>query len=413
MPASVPVPIHARQDPPSLLRLPRFRRLLYAQACFGVAYSTFMILPKYLATHMGAGPARIGWIMAAGALAPVLGAPVVSHLCRRLGAATTVALASAVMAVGSAAFIAVDSPGPLAFFCRGLQGLAWALVFSASSLLVLELAGPGRVNEGVSLHGSANLITSAIGPAVAEPLLEHGGATPVFAAAALVASGGVWLALGIGHGRARTGDAEAATATGPAGRPEAAALSMPILLVSGVLGIACGVMLILSQPLALGRGLFRVSDFLVAFTVGAVAVRLGSARWPDRVGVGRVAVASFVLYGAVVAAMATLASPLGLVLLGVGFGIAHGLFWPSFLALAVAAQPAAAGRARLLSWMNAMYCAGVAAVGLLGSLAERVGFPLVFLGVGLLTVLSALGLRRFLARAAAWHEPVLRNGPGE
>ena len=412
MPPSVTVSAPALEASQSLLRLPRFRRLLYAQACFGVAYSTFMILPKYLATHMGAGAARIGWLMAAGALAPVLGAPVVSHVCRRLGPARTMAAAGAAMAIGAAAFVWVDGPGPLAFAGRALQGLAWALVFSAAALVVLELAGPGRVSEGIALHGSANLLSSAIGPAVAEPLLERGGATVVFAGAALMACVSVSFSLGVGDSRDDSPASRARAATAASDSAGGAALPWPFLLVSLVLGLGCGVMLIFHQPLALARGIFRVSDFLIAYTLGAVAVRLGAGRWPDRLGPGRVAVASFVLYGAVVAAMGTLASPLGLALLGVGFGIAHGLFWPSFLSMAVSGV-GPGDRGRLLAWLNAMFCAGVAGVGLLGNLAEEVGLPLVFLGVGLLVSVSALGLRRFLARTAPRHEPLLHESPGE
>jgi MFS family permease len=377
----------------SLLRVPRFRRLLYAQGCFGVAYSAFMILPKYLATRFGAGPAQIGWIMASAAVAPVLVAPVMGTLCRRLGAGRTMAFACGVMAVGAATFVGVDEAGPLAFLCRGLQGLAWGLVFSSASLLVLELAGTRRLGEGLALHGSANLISSAVGPALAEPALVRWDAAPVFGTAALVALVAVWLSLRIGGGRPAPGPVPPlAQQAPPTGQSLLPSLPWPVLGASAVLGIGCGVMLVFHQPLALSRGLTRVSDFLVAYTVGAVAVRLGAGRLPDRIGVGKVAVASFFLYGLVVAAMALLNSPLRLVLLGLAFGVAHGLFWPSFLSLAVSRQPAG-GRPRLLAYVNATFSAGVASVGLLGQVAEGPGFGVLFVGVGALVVLSAACLR--------------------
>ena len=372
---------------PSLLRTPRFRRLLYAQGCFGLAYSAFLILPKYLATELHAGPATIGWLMATAAIAPVVAAPLVSRLCQRLGAGRCMALASAMMALGAAAFLGVDSAGPLAFVCRALHGLSWALIFSAASILVLDLAGPRRLGEGLALHGSSNLISNALGPALAEPVIARWGARPVFAAAALAAALGVWLALRVGGARRERIAGE--RAPGAAGDGP---LPLPVLLTSGVLGVACGVMLFFHQPLALSRGLEQVSGFLVAYTLAAVAVRLGLGRLPDRVGVGKVAVASFFLYGLVVAAMATLRTPGGLLLLGAGFGVAHGLFWPSFLSLAVASTHSGS-KERLLAYVNAMFCAGVGSVGLLGSVVERLGYGVVFAGVGLLVVLSAAGLR--------------------
>lgn len=386
MPVLSASPDHPAPDAGSLLRLPRFRQLLYAQSCFGVAYSAFMILPKHLATRFDAGPAQIGWIMASAAVAPVLVAPWVGVLCRRLGAGRTMAMACGIMALGAALFVGVENPGVLALFARALQGLAWGLVFSAASLLVLELAGTRRLGEGLALHGSANLIASAIGPALAEPALARWKPAVLFVAAAVVAVAALWLSLRVNAGRPRA--VVPPTEEGPIAPPS---LPWPVMGTSAVLGVACGVMLVFHQPLALARGITRVSDFLVAYTAGAVTVRLAGGRLPDRIGVHRVAVASFFLYGGVVAAMALLTSPARLILLGLGFGIAHGFFWPSFLSLVVSRQPAA-GRARLLAYVNATFSAGVAAVGLLGRVAESAGFGVMFLGVGALVVLSAVGL---------------------
>ncbi len=38
-----------------------FSTLLVAQACFGYAFSSFFLLPKYLVVALDAGPTQVGW----------------------------------------------------------------------------------------------------------------------------------------------------------------------------------------------------------------------------------------------------------------------------------------------------------------------------------------------------------------
>jgi len=123
-------------------------------------------------------------------------------------------------------------------------------------------------------------------------------------------------------------------------------------------------------------------------------VRLLFGRLIDRVGAGRVAVGSFLFYGAVTAAMAGLA-PGGLAVLGALFGVAHGLFFPSIMSVIYAAVPPAA-RGRTLSRVNACFNGGYIAVAGLGVVAERAGYALVFIPAGLLVFVTALGLRRHI-----------------
>jgi predicted MFS family arabinose efflux permease len=377
-------PLPRSQTP---LASPAFRLLLIAQATFGVAYSTFLILPKYLATHLGARPGRVGWIMASAGLANVLWAPLMARLVGRLGRRRALVVANILMAVASLAFLLPESPGPLAFVCRAAQGMAWALMFSSAAALAIGLAPPDRMSQAIALHGSANLLTNAIGPALAEPAMASFGHTPVFLAAAAVALAGALVSA-----RVPAGGPPPVQTTALPGTAERPPLPRFLLFVSVVVGIACGTMFTFHQPLALARGMGRVSDFLVAYTIGAVAVRVGLGRLIDRVGPRRVAFGSFVLYGGVVAGMAGLA-PGGLAVFGALFGLAHGVFFPAFMALAVQAV-SPADRDRLLAWINATFNAGTVAVAALGAVAEHAGFAPVFIPVGLLVGATALGLRR-------------------
>jgi MFS family permease len=367
--------------------VPAFRALLWAQACFGVAFSTFLILPKFLAVNLGAGPAQVGWIMATASLANVLTVRPVALVATHWGPRRTLALASLCMAAGALGFTIVSSVGPLAYFCRVLQGMGWAFMFSASGSLVLALAPPGRLSQAIALHGSANLLSNAIGPALAEPGIVLLGPAPVFAAAAAVAVLGAWLCSRI------QGEPSVRPVPAPGPRPNVRdSLPRFLLFVGATVGIGSGTMLTFHQPLALERGIDRISAFLVAYTVGAVGVRLAFGKVIDRVGARRVASGSFIVYGVVVAAMVAM-RPGSLAIYGALFGVAHGLFWPSFLALALQTAPAQI-RDRTLAWVNASYNAGVVSVAALGIVAEHAGFALVFVPVGVLVTATGLALRR-------------------
>src|SRR5687768_7631469 len=96
---ALPVPVSSQ----SPLTLPAFRRLVYAQVCFGIAYSTFLILPKYLTAH-GVGPGRMSWVMAAAALTNVVGLPLLTWMGRRLPGRSALVLGNILMAVGAGGF---------------------------------------------------------------------------------------------------------------------------------------------------------------------------------------------------------------------------------------------------------------------------------------------------------------------
>ncbi len=400
--------------------------MIYAQACFGLAFSTFMILPKYLVTH-GVGPGRMSLIMGTASAVNVLATPLISWLGRALAPQRAFLLANFIMALGAAGFAAVDPAGGGAapYVFRAIQGVSWAVMFSSASLLVFQLAPRGRLGEAIALHTSANLAAGALAPALAERTLAVLGPRPVFLAATAMALLAGWLARGIDAGR--VGPTTGVTAA-PGQRPGklllrqlgSCARAGPLILLatSVVLGIACGAMLTFHQPLALDRGISRVSDFLVAYTAGALFARLGLGRLGDRIGNARVACASFLLYGAVVAAMPGLRATglLGsLALFGAMFGLAHGLFWPALLTLALSGggsgQSAgrSSGRERLLAWINAGFNLGVTTAGVLGLVAEAVGFGLVFVPVGVLTAATVLPLWRWARPAAP--TPAHTTGP--
>lgn len=370
-----------------------FRHLLVLQVTFGLSFSAFLVLPKYLTAHLGAGATEVGLVMGGFALGAAVVAPLVGPASRRLGAGPCLAGASVLMAVGSFLYLAVTSAGALAILARVLQGAAATFIFAGGSVVAAALAPPGRLTSAVALYATAGLITGAVSPAAVEWTLEHHGGVPAFTAAGLLALLSLLPCRALVRaapdvlGRPRTDEAPRAGAPRGEAWPAAGA-TIALTGIAVVFGLASGVMFTYHQPLALQRGIHRVSDFLVAFTLTATALRLTGGRLMDRIGSRRLARGSLLAYAAALAGMAAL-GPGQLAWFGAFFGLAHGTFLPSLMAITL---ESGADREARVAWMNAGINVGGLGMAALGPLGRRSGFGIAFVAVGALVAISALAL---------------------
>jgi len=351
-----------------------FVSLLLAQAAFGYAFSTFFLLPKFITKQLGAGPEKIGLVMAAFGATSVFCIPLVGTLVDRLGRRRFMTAGALVMAATALGFLRVHEVGSLLFGLRALQGVAFSMTFIASATLATDLAPPERLGQALGVFGVSMLSMHAIAPAVAETLVVAAGWNAVFLAAAALA---LACAIGTAFVRepvARPRGAEAVPSLlHVARRPR----SLRIMAVTALSGAAFGIMMTYPQPFALSLGRENVRGFFIAYAIAAASVRLGFGGLADRIGRDRVSVLSLAAYGLVVLSMAEL-RPGWLEAIGAGFGLAHGLFYPAFNALALdAAGPHERGK--VMALYNGSFNAGNSAATLaLGFLAARAGYPAVF-----------------------------------
>jgi predicted MFS family arabinose efflux permease len=294
------------------------------------------------------------------------------------------------MFVSSLGYLAVDRVGPLALVLRAAHGVAYTVVFVTGAALAADLAPPARMARTMALYGSANLVTNAVAPLFAEPMIDHLGYRSVYIVAAVVSAIAGALSLRLVEQARPTEHADASL-----GAVLRRGRARRITLAIGLSGIALGAMFTFSQPMALALGIREVRGFFVAYTAAVLGVRLVLRDLVDRVGPQRACVGALALYGVVVFAMRFLPT-LGLSTIGAAFGVAHGFLFPAAMALGIVDLPTAE-RGRMLTLTNAGFICGGAFVLPLGAVAARAGYPTVF------ALSSACALA---AAALLWRRPI-------
>jgi MFS family permease len=366
------VATHAAPRPELFTR--DFVALLVANAGFGYAFSSFFLLPKFMALALSAGPREVGWVTAAHGAVVVLALPPLGSAADRLGRRGFLIGGALLMAVASLGYAQVHEVGALLYGIRMVQGLAFAMAFAAGGALAVDLAPPSRLGQAIGIYGLTFLSMNAIAPACVELLASRAGWELAFSSAAA----GALLCAMLSQRIREPQPAAGAVATGAGLFAVAArASTLRIIAVIALVGCALSAVFQFHQLYAIELGMGRVSGFFAAYALTAVTLRTGFGHLMDQWGLRRVALGALVVYAGVVLSVAWL-GVIGLVPIGVGMGIAHGTFYPSFNAVAVSTARVGE-RAMLMAIFQAAFQVGMGGGGLaLGFLAARAGYPAVF-----------------------------------
>jgi predicted MFS family arabinose efflux permease len=376
----------------------QFALLLALQFAFGIAFSIFVLLPKILASTLHAGPGGIGLVTSMFSLAGVAAVPFVGARVDRAGRPRLIVAGTALMFVASLAFMAVDRVGPLALLLRAAQGVAYTVVFVTGAALAADGAPPDRMARTMALYGSSNLVTNAVSPLFAEPMIDHLGPRSVYVAAAFVSLVAGLLGRRLVERPPPPPHAGADASLWAVMRRPRALRIMTVMILAG---IALGGMFTFSQPMAIERGFKHVGGFFISYTLAVIGVRIVLHDLVDRVGPQRACVGALLMYAVVVFSMRWLGvdfgvGHLGLSTLGAVFGVAHGFLFPAAMALGIADLPTAE-RGRMLTLTNAGFIGGGAFVLPLGGIAARAGYPALY-------ALCAAGV--LAAAALLWRRPI-------
>ena len=359
--------------------------MLSVQFCFGLSYSTFFLLPKFLARQFHANADAIGAVAATALLASVLASPWTGAWLDRGSRRPFIGYGALLNGLSGCAFALVHSVSWPIFALRVVHGVSYALVFNGVVTLAADLAPPKKLGQAIGLCGAASIVSNAVAPALAEPIADNQGWGLVFLLAGGAAVLTALLALGIrepNQALVSVSDSDLAAS------PSALALlrepqRVGAFVCSAANGAAFGAMFTFTQPFALSLGASKVSGFFLGYTLIALSVRLFLGGAADAWGRRRVAFTALVLYGAV-ASLTSLLRPNLLFAAGAGLGLAHGLLYPSINALAAEGVPRAR-RGAVMSYFFGCFGAGSAIWVLgMGVVAKSYGYAVVFIATGVL-----------------------------
>lgn len=368
------------------LLTPPFLLMLLTSLIVGMSFSTYFLLPKYLAVELAADAATIGGLSAVSLLASVFCMPYAGVQIDRHGRRLFVTLGAVVFAIACAGYLCVDRVGPLLWVLRLVQGIGWPLYYLALSTLATDIAPKARMGQAIGMFGGVMISTNALGPALAEWGAQQFGWQAVFAATVVAALVAAVLAHWLPDSHQPQAREDTTTMAELMRRPGL----MRVLVVTAMVGWTFGAMFTFYQPWALASGFKQVSAFLVAFAGCAMVMRLGLGGLADRLGRLRVAKVTLVLYCIAPLTLVWLPT-LGLFVTGALLGLAHGMFFPAFNAVAVEyAEESERGKA--MGAYNGAFNIGFAAGSyLLGYVAIATSFPTIFV-IASLTCMAAFAL---------------------
>jgi MFS family permease len=379
-------PTSAEEPEPDLFTRD-FALILATQFAFGFAFSSFFLLPKFVVTALAGSPREVGFVGALSVVAAVLVSPLCGKLLDQGRRAPLIAWGCMLSGWAALGFVNVTHVGAYLYALRAVQGISYTLYFVAAGTLVSDLCPPARLGQALGWFGSAGLLMNAIATLAAERLADHYGWHAVFRAAALSGLIGSLLALALREPPHRVQAADDAALAPAPHQPR-------VLWAAAAGGAAFGAMFTFTQPLALSLGETNISPLFAGYTCAALFVRLGFGNAADRFGRARVGSVALAVYSLVVLATAGLAHG-WLAVVGLGFGLAHGAFYPSLNALALQGV-ARAQRGTVGAYFNAAFNAGVFIVTFcFGQVAQLYGYRVVFL---LVACLSASGSFALLSR---------------
>jgi MFS family permease len=365
---------------------PRFQKLLGMQMAFGYAFSSMLVVPKYLTTALGATPRQLGELSAVAALAGIGAAPLCGRWLDRGGARSAILLGATLLTVALGTFGFFFAVEPTVYFLRALQGVGNTFVIGGASALVAALVAPKHHARAFGLAGSAALAMNALASYATERFADAFGWGVAFE----VAAGASLLAFAFTSAIPRVeAPPEAEPAPHSAGGGTGAR-GVTFAALAG--GAAFATIATFTQPLVLELGGKDVASLFVGYTLMALATRLGLGTFVDRWGRRRTALAALSLYVVTVLAAAAI-RPAWLFVLGLGFGAAHGVLWPALNALAV--EHAASGRSgSALTRLHATYGIGaMASLWGVGWLVHAIGYAPSFMIVAAFVAGAAFTLR--------------------
>ncbi len=377
-----------------MLYTPAFITLYLANFFMVASFAAFFLFPLFVTGH-GGNQQDIGIIMGIFALASAGCRPWIAEMIDRIGRKRSYTMGCTIMTITPLFYLQLQGDlsnyYPILLALRIVHGVGLAICFTTIFTFIVDLIPVERLNEGIGMFGTSGLIGMAVGPLIAEPVLENFGFNAFFFTAAGLALAALLLQAPIKdkhHLQAVKSSPSPSFFTLLKTRKQIICGGMAVLFGFGLAATGSFI-----APFAQTRGLGYISLYYLAYSAAAVGVRFVAGKRADRLGENQI-----IPWGVILAASGLLLVPLVhgdllLLLVGFIFGIGHGLLFPALNAMAVRDE-----EYNIRGKVTGIFTGGIdtgifCGAMILGSIGKAAGFTTLFICAGLV-VLSGLGLFR-------------------
>jgi MFS family permease len=328
---------HLMTSPPALATRPR----LVTTSFVLVTLSTFAyfltlgvllpVVPLYVEEDLGGGAISVGFAVGAFAASAALFRPVVGRLGDERGRRLLIVGGALVVALSVAGYVAASTIVTLVLL-RLVSGIGEAAMFVGAATSIQDMATDDRRGEAASYFSLALYGGLALGPPIGEVLFRRHGADTVWLAAGGAALVSALLGLRTPVGRLV-----------PRGSRERRAFLHPdavlpgVVLFLGLVGFAGYAAFV--PGYAKDIGLSGTGPLFSLYAGLILAVRLGGARLPDRLGSRWATSLSLVAIAGGLGVMGVFATPLGLYAGTVVFSLGMALLFPAMFSAVMHAAP--------------------------------------------------------------------------
>jgi MFS family permease len=321
-----------------MLYTPSFMAMFIANLCAVSSFSAFFLFPLFIAEH-GGSKDDIGIVMGAFALASALCRPWVSEMIDRLGRKRSYTVGCLILTTLPLCYLAFSGQLSEFYFpllaVRALHGVGLAICFTAVFTYIADIIPANRLNEGIGMFGVSGLVGLAIGPVLAEAVLQRHGFPFYFAVSSGLAGLALLLHLPLPESRARISQQNTPSFFALLGRRK----HLTVALLALLFGFGVAATSNFVAPLAQQRHFAVISLFYLAYSAAAVLVRFLGGRLADRVGENRILPYAFLITGAGLFALILVKNEFSFALAGFLSGCGHGLLFPSLNTLAIRNEP--------------------------------------------------------------------------
>jgi MFS family permease len=376
-----------------MLYTPAFWAMALANLCHTASFSAFFLLPLYILEH-GGNQGDIGVVMGIFALASAISRPWVAEMIDRIGRKRSYTLGSILMLASPFLYLGIQDPLGSSYLpfllLRALHGVGLAICFTSVFTFMADILPQDRLNEGIGMFGISGLIGIAIGPILAEIMLEHFGFAGLFIVAGILSGISLIIHQPLKES-APTGEEESDLTTffGLFRREK--------FIVVGLISLLFGVGLAGSgnfvAPLAEERNLGFISVYFFCYSGGAITIRFVNGWLSGKFGENRILPCSIVLYMAGLLLLPLAYNQAVLCVAGILSGIGHGLLFPLLNTMAVRDESASI-RGKATGIFTGGIDSGIFAGSLiLGYIGDWFGLNVLFLCAGLSMTIALIIFR--------------------